>query len=83
MKSRTERLSTANEVKLVCIEHQLSDDIGTQVLYRMLDKYVDDGETYINKEIRLTKRYDRPRYFLVNLYNDETKKDTVVIKCRD
>ncbi len=83
MKSRAERLATANEVKLVCMEHQLSDDIGTQVLYRMLDKYVDDGETYVNKEIRLTKRYDRPRYFLVNLYNDEAKKDTVVIKCRD
>ena len=83
MRTRAERLATLNEVKLVCMEHELSDDIGTRVLYSILDKYVDNGETYVNKEIRLVKRYDRPRYYLVNLYNDKTKVDTVVIKSRD
>jgi hypothetical protein len=82
-RTRAERLATANEVKLLCIEHQLSDDVGTRVLYLMLDKYVDKGETYLNKEIRLTKRYDRPRYYLVNLYNDKAHTDTVIIKSRD
>jgi hypothetical protein len=80
MRTRAQRLSTANEVKLQCIEHQLSDDLGTRVLYTMLDRYVNTGETYIGKEIRLVKRYDRPRYYLVNLYNDTNKKDTVLIR---
>ncbi len=80
MRTREQRLKTANEVKLQCIEHQLSDDLGTRVLYTMLDLYVNRGETYEDKRIRLVKRYDRPRYYLVNLYNDENKKDTVLIR---
>jgi hypothetical protein len=32
MRTRAQRLATANEVKLHCIEHQLSDDLGTRVL---------------------------------------------------
>ncbi len=80
MRSRSDRLATANDVKIQCIQHQLSDDIGTRVLYRMLDKYVEEGETYIGKEIKLAKRYDQPRYYLVNLHNDPKVKDTVLIR---
>ena len=49
----------------------------------MLDKYVDEGETYVGKEVKLAKRYDRPRYYLVNLYNDNSIKDTVIIRSRE
>jgi hypothetical protein len=83
MKSRAERLAVANEVKLQCLNHDLSDDIGTRVLFRMLDKYVDEGETYENKEIKLAKRYDRPRFYLVNLLNNKAVKDTVIIRTRE
>jgi len=82
MRSRSERLATANDVKMQCIQHQLSDDIGTRVLYSMLDKYVEQGETYIGKEIKLAKRYDQPRYYLVHLYNDPQVQDTVLIRTR-
>lgn len=80
MRTRSQRLATANEVKLQCIEHNLSDDLGTRVLYRMLDNYVERGETYIGKEIRLVKRYDRPRFYLVNLHNDPNMRDAVLIR---
>jgi hypothetical protein len=80
MRTREQRLATVNEVKLQCINHQLSDDLGTRVLYTMLDRYVNAGETYEDKRIRLVKRYDRPRYYLVNLHNDPNKRDTVLIR---
>ncbi len=82
-RDKTERLKAANEVKLQCLSHELTDDIGTRVLFRMLDKYVEEGETYENYEIKLAKRYDRPRYYLVNLLNNKTIKDTVVVKSRE
>ena len=82
MRTRSERLATANEVKMQCIQHELSDDIGTQVLYRMLDKYVEEGITFIDKEVKLAKRYDRPRYYLVNLHNNAQINDTVLIRIR-
>jgi hypothetical protein len=83
MKTRAERLATANEVKLMCLSHDLGDDIGTKVLFRMLDKYVEEGETYENKEIKLAKRYDRPRYYVVNLCNEKSIRDTVLIRTRE
>ena len=83
MRTRTQRLATANEVKIQCINHQLSDDLGTRVLYKILDRYVNTGEVYVGKELRLVKRYDRPRYYLVNLFNDPDKKDTVLIRDGD
>ena len=82
MRTRSERLATANEVKMQCIQHELSDDIGSQVLYRMLDKYVEEGITFIDKEVKLAKRYDRPRYYLVNLHNNPQINDTVLIRIR-
>ena len=80
MKSRSERLQISTETKLQCIQHELGDDIGTKVLFRMLDKYVEDGTTYIDKEIKLAKRYDMPRYYFVNLYNDPARRDVVLIR---
>jgi hypothetical protein len=82
MRSRSERLATANSVKMQCINHELSEDIGTQVLYRMLDKYVEEGTTFVNKEVKLVKRYDLPRYYLVNLHNNPQINDTVLIRTK-
>jgi hypothetical protein len=80
MKSTAQRLEVANEIKEKCIKYNLKDDLGTKVLFSMLDKYVNEGTTYINKEIKLVRRYDRPRYYLINLYNDAHIVDTVIIK---
>ena len=80
MKTRAQRLSTANETKIQCIEHNLTEDLGTKVLFKMLDKYVDEGTTYLNKEIKLVRRYDVKRFYLVNLYNDAKINDTVLIR---
>ena len=80
MKSSLQRLQVANEIKQKCTGYNLLDDLGTKVLFRMLDKYVNEGITYINKEIKLVRRYDRPRYYLINLYNDPLVADTVIIK---
>jgi hypothetical protein len=83
MKDRSQRLQVANEVKLNCINHDLNEDFGTKILFGMLDQYVEKGTSYNNKEIRLVGRYDRPRYYLVNLHNDSAKRDTVLIKTRE
>ena len=80
MRTRAQRLATANETKMQCIEHNLSDDLGTKVLFSMLDKYVEEGTTYLNKKIKLVRRYDIERFYLVNLFNDIKIKDTILIR---
>ena len=80
MRTRAQRLLTANETKLQCIEHNLSNDLGTKILFKMLDKYVEEGTTYVNKQINLVNRYDIKRFYFVNLLNDEKVKDTVLIR---
>lgn len=79
-KTASERLISVNETKLKCIELDLTEDIGTKVLFRMLDNYHKDGTTYIGKELKLCNRYDAPRKYIVNLWNDRSKKDVVLIR---
>ena len=79
-KTKSQRLQILNEAKLSCLEHDLQDQIASKVLFRMLDNYYENGTTYINKELTLHLRYDMPRKYVVNLYNDMDKKDTVIIK---
>lgn len=78
--TRKKRLLTVNETKMKCIEHDLTDDIATKILFTMLDNYVNDGTSYVNKELVLQGHYDRPRKYLINLYNDVSKRDTVLIR---
>jgi hypothetical protein len=56
---------------------QLTDDMATKVLFRMLDNYQKDGTQYLNKELRITRSQQK---YVVNLYNDLLKKDTVLIR---
>jgi len=79
-KTRSERLQVVNETKMQCIAHNLESELGTRILFRALDKYHQDGTTYINKQIRLTLRGDMGRYYLVNLYNQKYKRDVVLIR---
>ncbi len=82
-KSKSQRLVIATETKLKCIEHELEHEIATKILFTMLDNYVDKGVTYINKELKLALYCDRPRKYVINLYNDVSKKDTVLIRVDD
>jgi len=79
-RSPSERLQTVNETKMQCIDHELTGDLATKILFQMLDNYQRDGTTYIDKELNLNLRHHTPRKFVVNLYNDRSRKDTVVIK---
>lgn len=79
----SQRLKSINETKMKCIELDLLDDIATKVLFQMLDNYHKDGTTYINKELRLNIRHHIPRKYVVNLYNDTRKKDSVLIRALD
>lgn len=78
-RKKSDRLLIANEVKMQCIDHDLMGELGTKVLFRMLDNYVDHGTTYINKELGILQLSQRPRKYVVKLYNDPSKVDTVVI----
>jgi hypothetical protein len=82
-KTSGERLITVNEIKMKCIEHDLTNDTATKVLFIMLNNYHRDGTTYINKELKLSGRYDIPRKYVINLWNDQTKTDTVLIRALD
>jgi hypothetical protein len=75
----TARLATINDIKLKCIQHNLQDDPATKILFKLLDDYHQNGTIY-HLELKLKRRYDRPRKFLVDLYNDINKKDTVMIR---
>lgn len=81
MKARTksDRLCVVNEVKMKCIEHELMDEIGTKVLFRILDEYVEKGTPCCGKELGILKRSQRPRKYVINLFNDQSKIDKVVI----
>lgn len=83
IKTASERLITVNKTKIKCIEHDLTDDIATKILFTMLDNYHRDGTVYLNKELKLNKRYDRPRKYVINLWNDRNKIDTVMIRSLD
>ena len=75
-RTASERLATVNEVKMKCIQEDLSSFLGTQVLYRVLDDYHEHGTAYINKEIALP---ELGRAYVVKLYNDSKRRDQVLI----
>lgn len=76
-RTASNRLVSVNETKMKCITMQLTDDMATKVLFRMLDNYQKDGTQYLNKELRITRSQQK---YVVNLYNDLLKKDTVLIR---
>jgi hypothetical protein len=79
-RSASERLVAVNETKLKCIEHDLTEDLATKILFTMLDNYHKKGTTYIKKDLKLAGRHQTPRKYVVNLYNDRNKKDVVLIR---
>lgn len=78
-KSASERLKIVNETKLKLIENHLMDDPSTKVLWIFLNNYHANG-TECHCELPLKLRYDIPRKYVVDLWNDAKKMDTVVIK---
>jgi len=82
-RTASQRLAIVNETKMKCIELDLTDDLATKLLFRMLDNYHRDGTTYIGKELRLKQRHSVPRKYVVNLYNDRNKRDVVLIRALD
>ena len=79
MRKKKDRLSIVNEIKMKCIELDLTQDLATKILFTMLDKYHEEGTTY-HKELKLVLRYETPRKYVVNLHNDPKIKDTVLIR---
>lgn len=79
-KSRSQRLIISTETKINCIEHELEHELATKILFTMLDNYVEKGVIYLGKELKFRLRCDRPRKYVINLYNDVSKKDTVLIR---
>ena len=82
-KDRSERLSVSLETKMKCMEHNLTDNLATKILFSMLDTYVNEGTTYINKKLSLNLKGDINREYLINLYNDRSKRDVVLIRAKD
>ena len=82
-KTKMERMKTYADVESKIFLHRIQDEIGGQILLRMLNNYLLKGTTYIDKYIKLYLRGDRPRVIHVNLYNDKNKVDTVVISAQE
>lgn len=81
-KTKQERQQTVSEVKFNIINKDLENEIASKVLFRMLDIYVETGQPVIEKELSLHLPGDAPRKFVVNLYNQKNRMDTVVIKSK-
>ena len=79
-KTKEERMKTYLEVETNIDKHNLEGELASKILMTMLDNYLTKGTTYINKELRLNLRGDIPRKYIVNLFNNKNKRDTVVIK---
>lgn len=72
---------TALETHDKCEELKIENMPATKILYAMLNNYVNDGTTYVRKELRFfAPRDTMPRKFVVNLYNDKSKEDHVLIR---
>jgi hypothetical protein len=82
-RKRSDRVCVVNEVKMRCIEHDLMDEIGTKVLFRILDEYVEKGTPCVGKELGILKLSQRPRKYVIRLFDDPSKTDTVVISVDD
>jgi hypothetical protein len=86
MKTRAERLFTVEEIRRNCIAKELTKDLGTKVLFAVLDDYLEKGTIYLEKELRIignsspALRNSAPCKYVLNLYNDRAKTDTVVIR---
>jgi len=81
-----ERAVIVQEVRTACREKNLEKELATAVLFQMLNNYLTHGTTYIAKDIRIIGnstpelRGSAPAKYVVNLYNDSEKRDTVVIR---
>jgi hypothetical protein len=86
MKTRQERLFTVEEIQANCVAKGLTQDLGTKVLFAILHDYVENGTVYLEKELRIignstpALRNSAPCKYVLNLYNDRAKIDTVVIR---
>jgi hypothetical protein len=86
LKTRQERLQVVQETKTNCTKQGLQADLGTRVLYAILDDYLEKGTPYLNKELRIignstpALRASAPCKFVVNLYNDPGRRDTIVLR---
>jgi hypothetical protein len=86
MKSRAERLQVIQEVQSQLTTLGLNSDLGTQVLNRILADYLETGSPYLGKELRIignsspAMRNSVPSKYVINLYNDPEKRDTIVIR---
>ena len=89
MKTRAERQLVADETKENCSVNRLTGDLGTKVLFLILDDYVETGSVYLGKELRIVGnstpalRASAPCKYIVNLYNDPAKSDTVIIRANE
>ena len=82
-KSRKQRHVIVTETKINCMQHTLGSNLATKILFTMLDNYEQTGTTYLGKELKFTLFGDIPRKYVINLYNDVNKKDTVLITTDD
>ena len=86
MKTRAERQSVVEEIRANCFAKELTKDLGTKVLFAILDDYLEKGTIYLGKELRIignstpALRNSAPCKYVLNLYNDPEKTDTVVIR---
>ncbi len=86
MKTRAERLLTVEEIRSNCEAKELTRDLGTKVLFAILDDYLEKGTVYLEKELRIignstpALRNSAPCKYELNLYNNPSKTDTVVIR---
>lgn len=81
-RTKQERERTADEVKFNVYSNQIEDCIASRCLFKILEDYVDKGTAYVDKHLTLDVKTVDQKYYLINLYNDKNKKDTVLIRTR-
>jgi hypothetical protein len=89
MKTLVERRQVLTEIEASCTSRKLMGDLGTKIMLLIVKDYVANGTPYLNKEVRIVGnstpelRASVPCKYVINLYNDLGKQDTVVIRAQN
>ena len=89
MKTLGERRQVLTQIETSCTSRKLMGDLGTKIMLLIVQDYVATGTTYLNKEVRIVGnstpelRASVPCKYVLNLYNDPEKPDTVVIRAQN
>lgn len=82
IRTTEDRTRIVNEIKFNLMSLDIQNELTMRILFAMLHNYINNGTTYIKKELTINTQNNIQQVFLINLFNDTSKTDTVIISKR-